>query len=176
MDFVVTGGAGAVLLGAELPTGDVDVIYPMTEQNLANIAAALKELDAQSKRYPGLRIDDLAALLSGSDLWRWETKFGDLDMMTWASGAPRDYQALRQRAEVLQVGEHDVMVASVDDLIAMKRTTGRLSDERKLLELQELKILKEQARQAEQPQSAKRQKPTARRQSPRTRKPPERER
>ena len=127
VDFVVTGGAGAVLLGAELPTGDVDLIYPMTEPNLANIAAALKELQAQSKRYPGLPTDDLAALLSGSDLWRWETKFGDLDMMTWASGAPRDYKELRQRAEVLRVGEYDVMVASVDDLIAMKRTTGHLA-------------------------------------------------
>lgn len=150
MDFVVTGGAAAVLLGAELPTGEVDVIYSMSEENLAKLAAALTELEAHSKRLPGLRTDDLAALLSGSDLWRWETKYGDLDMMTWASGAPRNDQELRGHAELLRLGEHDVLVASVDDLIAMKRTTGRRSCESKLLELEELKVLRERSQHADE--------------------------
>lgn len=96
--------------------------------------------------------------------------------MTWASGAPRRYEELRERADVVMVGEDLVRVARVDDLIAMKRTTGRPRDERKLLELEELKILKEQTRKADQPGAAKRQKPPSRRQSPSTRRPPEQER
>lgn len=148
----------------------------MDDENLGRLAAALKELGAESKQYPGLETDDLPGLLPGSDLWRWRTRHGDLDVMTWASGAPRRYEEWRERADVVMVGEDQVRVARVDDLIAMKRTTGRPRDERKLLELEELKILKEQTRQAEKPERGKRQKPPSRRQSPPTRTPPERER
>lgn len=62
--------------------------------------------------------------------------------------SPRDYPELRRRAEVLRVGEHDVLVANVDDLIAMKRTTGRRSDASRLLESEELKVLQERTREA----------------------------
>lgn len=68
VEFVVTGGIAAVLQGGELPTGDVDLIYPMGDENLGRLAAALMELGAESKQYAGLETDDLAALLSGSDL------------------------------------------------------------------------------------------------------------
>ena len=81
----------------------MDVIYAMTDENLARIATALTELEARSKNIPGLRTDDLTTLLAGSDLWRWETRYGDLDMMTRASGAPASYQELRDRAEALQL-------------------------------------------------------------------------
>lgn len=125
------------------------MIYRFDQANLERLAAALRDLGAESVRYPGLETDDLPALLSGSDLWRWRTRYGIFDMMTWASGAPRDYGELRRDADVYDVGGHQVRVASLDHLIAMKRTTGRPQDQSKLLELEDLKRLREELRRQE---------------------------
>ena len=140
VDFVVIGGLGATIHGAELPTGDVDITYALAAANLVRMAAVLSEVGADSLDYPGLATDDLPALLSGSDLWRWRTILGDLDMMTTASGAP-PYDGLKARSIKVKVREFEIDVASLDDLIAMKRTTGRSKDAGKLAELEELRRL-----------------------------------
>ena len=140
VDFVVIGGLGATIHGAELPTGDVDIMYALDAVNLDRVAAVLADVKADSLDYPGLATDDLPALLSGSDLWRWRTTFGDLDMMTAASGAP-PYGQLKARSIKDGVREFEINVASLDDLIAMKRTTDRNKDAGKLAELEELRRL-----------------------------------
>ena len=144
VDFVVIGGIAAVLHGGELKTGDVDVVHAMGDENLRNLGAALEELDARSIQIPGLSTDHLARLLSGAVLWRWHTRFGDFDMMASASGAPRGYEGLKPGAVSVNVDDFDVLVAGVDDLIAMKRTTGRAKDVAKLAELEALRTLRAQ--------------------------------
>jgi len=143
-EFVVIGGIGAVLHGGELMTRDVDVVYALGDDNLARLAAALHELGAESIQVPGLTTDDLARLLSGAVLWRWHTRFGDLDMMTSTAGATLGYSGLRQAAVAVTVDDFDVLVAGLDDLIAMKRTTGRAKDVARLAELEALRTLRAQ--------------------------------
>jgi hypothetical protein len=138
VDMVVIGGLGATIHGAELPTGDIDIMYALDDQNIQRLAAALLELEAGSADFPGLATDDLPALLSGSDLWRWQTKCGDFDMMSSASGAP-PYMELKARALKVRLERVTVTVATLDDLIAMKETTGRRKDASKLRELMDLR-------------------------------------
>ncbi|MHB8510397.1 MAG: hypothetical protein ACYDGR_17420 [Candidatus Dormibacteria bacterium] len=113
----------------------------MNDDNLRRLAVVLREVGADSLDFPGLQTDDLPALLSGSDLWRWRTRMGDLEMMTTASGAP-PYAELKSRSQVVNIRAFKTRVADIDDLIAMKRTTGRNRDVAKLLELEELQRLR----------------------------------
>ena len=146
---MVIGGLGATLHGAELATGDLDVVHALSEDNLRRIANALQSLEADSLDFPGLTTDDWPALLGGSDVWRWHTRLGDLDMMSSPSGAPR-FETLKGRAAEVDIRGVRVRVAALEDLIAMKQTTGRHKDIAKLVELQELARLRaeSEARQA----------------------------
>src|SRR5581483_1626343 len=44
VEFMVIGGQAATLLGSPLPTFDIDLCYRRTADNLARLAAALKQL------------------------------------------------------------------------------------------------------------------------------------
>jgi predicted nucleotidyltransferase len=151
VDFVLIGGAAANLHGGVQLTDDTDVIYRYDKDNLQRLASALDELGAEAMHHPGLKTDDLAALLSGSDLWRWRTKHGVLDMMTWASGAPHKYDDLARRADTYDIDGQAVKVAAIDDLIAMKKTTDRPTDKLKLVELEELSQVRRQLESNAQP-------------------------
>ena len=61
-------------------------------------------------------------------------------MMTTASGAP-PYNELKARSAKVNIRASEIDVAALDDLIAMKLTTGRNKDVAKLVELEELRRL-----------------------------------
>ena len=143
MDFVVIGGLAAIVHGAEIPTLDVDVIYERSLGNLVRLAAALQSLEVRLRGAEDvpLRVD--AILLRNGDLFTFATPFGGFDCMSGADGAPA-YAELAEHAWRTTVGPYPVKVASLDDLIAMKRTTGRHKDIPKLDELIQLRKLVDQ--------------------------------
>lgn len=111
-------------------TLDVDVVPERRSKNLQALAHALKEMEARL-RVPGdadgveIPLDertfhDVATLT-------FSTRFGPLDVLFEPAGAPR-YAELDERAVVLQRFGVEVSVASVADLVAMKRATGREKD------------------------------------------------
>jgi predicted nucleotidyltransferase len=59
-----------------------------------------------------------------------------LDIMLQPSGAP-PYSELRRNAERIDISGLEVRVASIDDLLAMKRAAGRPQD---LLDVEALEI------------------------------------
>ncbi len=68
------------------------------------------------------------------------TKFGDFDCLGTPSGTD-GYSELLQHAKATEVEEGvSVLVASIDDIILMKRTAGRVKD---LNVVEGLKLLKE---------------------------------
>jgi hypothetical protein len=70
----------------------------------------------------------------------FRTKFGDFDCLGTPSGTD-GYTDLVAHAKTMQVDEDvTVMVASIDDIIRMKRTAGRVKD---LNAVETLKLLKE---------------------------------
>ena len=56
------------------------------------------------------------------------TAEGDLDLLVDPPGSP-GYAALRRRADVIELDGVSVRVASLEDLVAMKRAAGRLQDQ-----------------------------------------------
>jgi hypothetical protein len=68
-----------------------------------------------------------AAMLPRAAIWQFVTRDGGVDVIHEAPGA-RPFSELRDRALSVRLGDIDVPVASLDDLIHMKLARGRPVD------------------------------------------------
>jgi hypothetical protein len=134
--FVVIGGFAAQILGSSLITGDLDVCYARDDQNLERMAASLRDLHATLrgvKEDVPFKLD--AKTLKMGDHFTFVTDAGALDILGHPSGIPGGYEELERAAGQFDIGDFRVRVASIDDLIRMKRAAGRPKDLRVVEEL-----------------------------------------
>lgn len=127
VDFLVIGGIATALHGAILGTTDVDVLCSDTQANLEKLAQALTALAARvrgSQMAPQLIEADL---LRGFRILTFETRFGEIDILFEAKGG-FTYQALRPGGLTMDLDGHPITVVALDDLIALKRASGRPQD------------------------------------------------
>ena len=139
--FVVVGGIAGRLLGSPSVTRDLDICYARDRSNLAALADALAEVHAQLRGVePGLpsRLD--APTLRAGDSFTFTTDAGDLDILGTPAGTD-GYADLARTAIRTDLGGLDVLVASVEDLIRMKREAGRPKD---LIEVEVLGALRDE--------------------------------
>jgi hypothetical protein len=66
-------------------------------------------------------------MLPRATLWQFATQHGAVDVLHDAPGAP-PYDELRLRALEIRLGDLALRVAGRDDLISMKRASGRQVD------------------------------------------------
>ena len=135
VEFVVIGGFALGFHGAERATKDVDIVPAPGEQNLTRLWQALDELEAEPQGLEDFRSEEipiewsLQGLIEGGGNRILHTRFGRLDVMQWVP--PFDsYDELRVGAveeRVEEVGGR-VLVAGLDDLVAMKEVAGRDQD------------------------------------------------
>lgn len=129
VDFVVVGGIAAALHGSERNTNDLDICPAQDTPNLEALGTALIEIEASLRDID----EDVpfvpdARSLAGIEILTLSTSLGPLDILVRPNGSP-PYAALRRRATPLELGgPAPVLVASIDDLIAMKRETDRPKD------------------------------------------------
>jgi hypothetical protein len=133
VDYTVIGGVAVQVHGHRRTTKDLDVVAAPDPQNLMCFAAALAELEARPRDMPGgpPTADHLAAAPIVPPL---TTAHGELHILRDVPGAP-PYADLRARALVLDLDGVAVAVAGIDDLISMKRASGRAVDERDIAAL-----------------------------------------
>lgn len=140
--FVIIGGIAGVLLGSPSFTFDLDLCYDRDSENLKRLAGALTELKATLRGAPPqlpFQLD--AKTLQMGDSFTFETSSGDLDCLGTPAGTS-GYGDLRKNAtEVVVDGDLHVMVASIEDLLRMKRAAGRPKD---LIAVEILSALKEE--------------------------------
>jgi hypothetical protein len=140
--FVLIGGLAGNLRGSTTITQDVDVCYARDDQNLERMAAALKEVHARLRGAPPdvpFLLD--ARTLKAGDHFTFVTDVGNLDILGHPSGIPGGYDELERAADAINVGGFHVKVASIDDLIRMKRAAGRPKD---LIEVEVLGALRDE--------------------------------
>lgn len=127
--FVVIGGIAATAHGSPSVTMDLDVCYRRDRRNLERLAAALQQLDARLRAAP----DDVPFILDAETLERGDhftfaTEAGDLDCIGTPAGTD-GYDDLAAGASVVDLAGLEILVASIDDLIRMKRAAGRPKDQ-----------------------------------------------
>jgi len=128
VNFVLIGGVAARLHGSPSLTGDLDVCYDRSRENLPRLAEALQELQA---RLRGVDEDvpfllDARTLKAGSN-FSFVTTAGALDALGAPAGT-QGYDELVVNAERMDIGGIEVLVADLDDLIRMKLAAGRPKD------------------------------------------------
>jgi hypothetical protein len=125
--YVIVGGLAVQTHGHVRTTVDID-IYPRPDPvNLALLAEALSSLDARilNPGSEGVTID--AKMLPRATMWQFATRHGAIDVLHDAPGAP-PYDELRARALEIRLGDLELAVAGLDDLISMKRASARPVD------------------------------------------------
>jgi hypothetical protein len=138
--YVVIGGLAGILHGSPLLTFDADICPDRTPDNLARLAAVLRDLGARirtSDSPGGLPFACDAAFLAQVELLNLVTDFGDLDLSFQPSGTG-GYGDLVGRAEAMEVGGFPVRVAALEDVIRSKEAAARPKDQRALPVLRQL--------------------------------------
>jgi len=126
--FVLIGGYAGALRGSPVITGDLDICYARDDADLERLADALRELDAGLRGAPPhvpFLLD--ARTLRAGDHFTFSTSAGPLDCLGTPAGT-KGFPDLDARATDEVVDGITIRVASIDDLIRMKRAAGRPKD------------------------------------------------
>lgn len=139
--YVLIGGLAAITHGAPLITQDIDACYARDALNLRRIAKALVEVHAELRGAdPALPVRLDAKMLQTGDSFTFTTDIGWLDLLGTPPGTT-GFEDLARTADAFDLFGYRVLVASVEDLIRMKRAAGRPKD---LLALEELGALRDE--------------------------------
>jgi hypothetical protein len=132
VDYVVIGAVGAILQGVELPrTLDLDVAASPGRTNLKKLSAALKDMGAQLRLVTAPDPDPpkLRSMSGCSPSLRdhHDHALRPLRRVVEPPGMP-PYKDLKRRANHLKRFGLEILVASLEDIVASKRVAGREKD------------------------------------------------
>ncbi|MBI3969756.1 MAG: hypothetical protein HY332_00585 [Chloroflexi bacterium] len=126
--FIIIGGIAASFLGSPSATFDLDICYERSRENLEALARALRSLNAKLRGIPEdvpFRLD--ARTLAMGDHFTFATDAGDFDCLGTPAGTD-GYEDLLRNVVDVEVEGIPIKVAGLDDLIRMKRASGRPKD------------------------------------------------
>ncbi len=128
VEFIVVGGAAAVIHGAPIATQDLDIVPKQDAAGIERLAETLAKLDA---RFRPVRSDrDIAPTkehLSGSGQLNLITTYGPIDVLLRLHDS-RGYDDLLPHSIERSDGGLTVRVVDLQTLIDIKKATGRARD------------------------------------------------
>ena len=134
VQFILVGGFAVQLHGFVRTTIDLDLVLAMDDDNLSRFIAVAKQFGL-SPIIP----ESIDSLRSASQIDRWHREKG---MLAFALREPRvggsvinvlvrpeiPFQQLQTDAVTVQLFERDVKIASIENLLVMKRIANRPKD------------------------------------------------
>jgi hypothetical protein len=128
-----------VYQGSARLTQDLDICFDPSPANLEVLGQAMIELGATLRGVP----DDVPLIPDGRALRQlsiatFDTRKGAVGLVREPAGAPH-YDELRRRADRVETQGMAILVASLDDLEAMKRAANRPKDR---LDLEEIEVIR----------------------------------
>jgi hypothetical protein len=148
--FVVIGGLATQAHGSPSATFDLDIVPSWDLLNLRRLETVLLEiaavrhgLDPDAPPMPPL---DARTLLAAA-VFTLNSRYGRVDLLAYPDPG-FDYERLMRTAETRELFGSRLHVASLDDLMAMKRAAGRPKDR---VELEILGALREEIDRSEGP-------------------------
>jgi hypothetical protein len=135
-EFILIGGAAAVVHGASRLTQDIDVVYARTGENLRRLVAALAPYRPYLRGAPpGLPfLWDEISLRNGLN-FTLTTELGDVDLLGEVTGGG-GYQDLLPETVPLVVFGRQIQCVGLRKLIELKRAAGRPKDFEAIAELE----------------------------------------
>lgn len=127
IEGILVGNAGAALQGAPVTTDDFDFLFRPTRKNRINLKVMAAELDAvlTQPQYP---LSRFYRMLGKGDLLQ-------VDMMVNMDGV-KSFESLRSRSIRSKIGDEEILVADLRDIIKSKKAAGRPKDKAVLLVLE----------------------------------------
>lgn len=128
VDFVIVGGIAVVLQAMPRFTKDLDICYSTEQDNLDRLGGVLTGVNARLRGIP----EEIPFVPDGQALRHTQilcltTRDGDIDLLVDPDGAPA-YEVLRERADIFELGGQKVRIASIEDMLSMKRAASRPQD------------------------------------------------
>lgn len=128
--YLVIGGVAVQAHGHNRTTMDLDVMVAVGSGNWKPLALALAALGAEVRgpnARKGIDVTDPQMLGLGA-AYQLTTKFGELDVFTGLVPGAAPFDELIERASRVELGRTEIAIVGLDDLIAMKRASGRPRD------------------------------------------------
>ncbi|HEX6209842.1 MAG TPA: hypothetical protein VF136_03635 [Methylomirabilota bacterium] len=127
--FVLIGGLAAKVHGSPTLTVDIDICPSRDRDNLERLAAALGELGATLRGAPpDVPFHPDRRTLERAEILTLRTDFGDLDVISRPQGVNGFDELLANATDTELADQLLVPVAALEDLIRMKRASGRPKD------------------------------------------------
>jgi predicted nucleotidyltransferase len=127
VEFIVVGGAAAVLHGAPITTEDLDIVHRRSPQNVARLKSLLDELDARVRELANRQLPPQESVLLGDGHVLLSTRLGPLDCLgTLIDG--RGFEELVSHSESITDEGAEFLVVDLPTLIELKTKTGRAKD------------------------------------------------
>lgn len=125
VEFIVVGGAAAVIHGAPVSTLDLDVIYSRSSKNIDRLMSLLEHLEARVRDPAGRDLTPHRSHLEASGPLLLTTVWGPLDPMA-TLGDGRGYEELLANSEI--IGDPPLRVLDLETLVAVKAEANRAKD------------------------------------------------
>jgi predicted nucleotidyltransferase len=127
VEFIVVGGAAAVLHGAPITTEDLDIVHRRSPENVSRLKALLDELDARIRELANRRLPPQESALLGDGHVLLSTRLGPLDCLgTLIDG--RGFEELVSHSDSIKDEGVEFLVVDLPTLIELKTKTGRAKD------------------------------------------------
>lgn len=141
IDFVLIGGFAASVHGSTLVTQDLDICLAITEEEVAKLRRALKDLNPRHRMNPNFKPSflDYPETVKGMNNIYLETDIGILDILSQTQPAG-SFDEIKSRAHDISLYGYQCKVISIADLICVKKAMKRPKDLQTVHELEIIQL------------------------------------